>query len=88
MRLTSSCTSGVTPRLGNDERTFIGRWLRSAEKPECISALTARAMARAVPSAGQSFASGNISARYSQMARLSHTVRSLCFSAGTLPEGE
>ncbi len=67
---------------------FIGRWSRSAAKPECISALTARATARAALSSGHSFAAGNVSARYSQIARLSHTVSSLCLSAGTLPEGE
>ena len=61
---------------------------RMAWKPEAISALTARAMARAARSSGQRRASGKSSAAYSQMARDSQTTRSPCRSAGTLPEGE
>jgi hypothetical protein len=63
-------------------------WLRRAVKPECISAVTERATARAVASWGHSFAWGKSSARYSQMASESQMSSSPCTSAGTLPLGE
>ena len=66
---------------------FIGKWLRSAPKPECISAQTLRARARLLTSCGQSFLSGNRSATYSAMASVSHTARSPSTSTGTRPAG-
>ena len=55
-------------------------------KPECISALTARASARRARSAGHS--AGTCSATYSQMASESQTTVSPSIRQGTLPEGE
>ena len=55
-------------------RMFIGQALRSALKPACISLETARAMARAETVLGHRCFSGNNSARYSMMARDSHTT--------------
>ncbi len=66
----------------------IGHSPRSEAKLECISAAAARPSARAAGSAGQSRASGNFSARYSQMAIESHTATSPSFSTGALPLGE
>ena len=70
-------------------------WVRSAPKPECISAATDRATARAARSAGHSLAAGTSSARYSLIASESQTVTSgwpgdvlAIESAGTLPVGE
>ena len=61
---------------------------RMAVNPLCISALTERAVARAMRSDGHSPASGNTSARYSAMADESQIVTSPWRSAGTRPEGE
>ena len=58
---------------------------RSAAKPECISAATERAMARARGCAGHSVFS--CSAQYSAMARLSQMVSPSCSSTGTSPAG-
>ena len=88
IRLMSACTSGVISRPGKLDRMFIGRCWRIAWNPECISALTARAAARIAGSFGQKSKVGNDSARYSQIARLSHTVSSPCFNAGSRPDGE
>ena len=88
IRLMSPCTSGVISRPGKLERIFIGRCWRKAGNPECISALTERAAARIAGSFGHSSKVGKDSARYSQIARLSHTVNSPCFKAGKRPEGE
>ena len=55
--------------------------------PECISAETQRASARACRSAGQMPSSGCVSARYSRMARLSQIAKSPSSSSGTMPEG-
>ena len=67
---------------------FIGQWLRSAEKPLCISALTLRARARGFASAGQTPACGKRSASVSAMASVSHTAKpSSSSSTGTLPAG-
>ena len=66
---------------------FIGKWLRSAPKPECISAQTLRARARAFASCGQRCFSGKLSARYSAIASVSHTARSPSISTGTRPAG-
>jgi hypothetical protein len=62
--------------------------LRSAAKPECISAETERAFALNARSVGHSFAAGAISARYSQMASESQTRTAPSVSAGTRPDGE
>ena len=62
------------------------QWLRSALKPECISALAQRAQARAAGSAGQTPACR--SARYSTIARESHTTVEPSCRQGTLPVGE
>jgi hypothetical protein len=67
---------------------FIGMALRSSPKPECISALTARAILRAAGSAGHSCRCGNSSASVSQMASESHTGSSSTHSTGTLPVGD
>ncbi len=60
--------------------------LRRFWKPACISAVTARAMARAAGSAGSR--AGFFSARYSPIASESHTVKPVVDQDGTLPEGE
>src|SRR5436190_7259048 len=51
-----------------ERRKFIAHSLRKAEKPECISFDTERAIARAVCPEGHSFFSGKLSAKYSRMA--------------------
>jgi len=61
---------------------------RRAEKPECISAAALRPSARATGSVGHSFAMGNFSARYSQIARLSQIVTPPSLSTGTNPAGD
>ncbi len=61
---------------------------RSAANPACISAATPRATARAVGSAGHSWAWGNRSATYSPIAKLSHTTMSPWWRHGTRPDGE
>ena len=72
----ASSRSRRAPTSGSDASMFIGQLLRSAVKPLCISAHIERAFARAFLSAGQSCLSGNVSARYSAMASVSHTLRS------------
>ena len=76
------------PTSGRWASMFIGQALRRPVKPLCISAQMLRARARAVRSAGQSCFSGNCSATYSAIARVSQTVRSPSTSTGTLPTGE
>ena len=66
---------------------FIGQALRSAVKPPCISAQMLRALARAALSLGHSCLSGNCSAAYSAIARLSQTLMSPSRSSGTVPVG-
>ena len=88
MRLMSPASSSPTGGVGNLASRSIDISLRSVAKPECISAEIERATARASRRCGQSRSSGWRSARYSRMARLSHTTRPLVLSAGTLPEGE
>ena len=66
---------------------FIGKWLRSAPKPECISAQTLRARARAFASAATAACPGNVSARYSAMASVSQTAKPSSTSTGTRPAG-
>ena len=67
---------------------FIDMAVRRPEKPECISALTERAIARAATSCGHMCRSGNCSARYSQIARVSQIVISPAISTGTRPAPE
>ena len=67
---------------------FIGHSRRSGTNPACISDAIARAWARAAGSAGQSFAAGNFSARYSRIASDSQTLTSPSISTGTLPVPE
>ena len=63
--------------------------LRSVAKPECISAATLRASARAPRPAGQASRAAGSSATYSQIASESQITRpSSAISAGTLPDGE
>jgi len=69
-------------------RTFIGSWLRSAPKPECISAAALRARARRPMSAGQPLPSSQRSLAYSQIASESQTTRSPSCSAGTRRLGD
>ena len=66
---------------------FIGQWLRKAVKPLCISAHTLRARARAKRSLGHKPRSGNRSAKYSAIAKVSHTTNPSSTSTGTLPNG-
>ena len=65
---------------------FIGMSRRMATNPECISALMARASARIFRSDGHK--EGEISARYSPIARESQTTVSPSTRQGTLPLGE
>jgi hypothetical protein len=62
--------------------------LRSAVKPECISATTERAKARAARSLGQSLASGNSSFSVSTIASESQMPSVPSIRYGTLPLGE
>lgn len=57
-------------------------------KPECISADTLRATARAAGSADHSPAAGNFSFTYSMIASESHTVSAPSFRIGTRPAAE
>src|SRR3546814_19283093 len=65
---------------------FIECLRRSAVKLECISAAIDRAIARAASSVGQNVSRPAFSARYSTIARLSHTPASPSHTIGTLPE--
>ncbi len=88
MRSISAPTSAGQVRGAKTLRTFIDRFWRSAGKPECISAQTDRAVARATESAGQPRVPGCASARYSRIASESQTHVSPSISTGTFPEGE
>ncbi len=66
---------------------FIVQCVRSAVKPECISAHTLRARARCCRSRGHSGAWGNFSARYSQIASESQMAKPSSTSTGTRPPG-
>jgi hypothetical protein len=59
-----------------------------AAKPECISAVTERAVARSARSAGHSPACGRSSAAHSAMASVSQTTSPLACRHGTRPVGE
>src|SRR6476620_2419078 len=65
---------------------FMPHSLRSAAKPECISAEIERAWARLAVLCGHSFFCGNFSARYSRIESESQIVISPSIKAGTLPE--
>src|SRR5690349_6784075 len=73
-RAMSAATGSLTELIGVELRKFIHIALRRSMKPECISALTDRALARAALSRGHSALSGNVSARYSQIASESQIV--------------
>src|SRR5216683_5768056 len=88
MRSISSMTSAGQVRGAKTLRTFIDRFWRSAGKPECISAQTDRAVARATDSAGQPRVPGCASARYSRIASESQTRVSPSISTGTFPDCE
>src|SRR6266571_5286289 len=88
MRSISSPTSAGQARGAKTLRTFIDRFWRNAGKPECISAQTDRAVARATASAGHPRTLGCVSARYSRIASESQTQVSPSISTGTFPDGE
>jgi len=81
-------TSAGQARGAKTLRTFIDRFWRNAGKPECISAQTDRAVARATGSAGHPWTPGCASARYSRIASESQTQVSPSISTGTFPDGE
>ena len=81
----SASASSVAGRPSR--RRFIGRLRRSAEKPECISADSERASARAAGSRGQIARSGCVSARCSTTASESQTTKAPSCSTGTFPAG-
>ena len=85
MRSTSASSAAVTAVRRLRARAFIGHSERSVVNPECISALTARASARAARSCGQPLPLS--SATYSQMASESHTRTSPSCRTGTRPLG-
>ncbi len=66
-------------------RAFMGHSMRTLMKPECISALTARATALASRSRGNPLCV--TSAMYSQIARESHTHSGPLRRTGTRPLG-
>eukprot|EP01139_Manchomonas_bermudensis_P020855 Amastigsp_a680092_21.p4 type:complete len:151 gc:universal Amastigsp_a680092_21:256-708(+) len=90
VRRASSATTGsgqgASPLSVTRTPTFMERSVRTAEKPECISAETDIAKARAALSRGH--ASGASSAQYMQIASESQTTTSPWCRAGTLPVGE
>ena len=92
MRATFSRNSGCSastraPTSGSAASMFIPNALRMAPKPECISAQTQRARARARASVGHSCLPGKRSARYSAIASVSQTARPSSTSTGTRPAG-
>src|SRR6185295_15986803 len=87
MRRTSAATGLSSRPFGLRPRNSMGQCSRSAWNPECISAETLRASARAAAALGHR--AGWSSASSSMIARLSQTTRPPpTSSAGTLPEGE
>ena len=83
-----SAATGVNSFPGGPKRAVksIGRKVRSAANPLCISALIERANARAPGSAGHK--DGSRSAKYSAIASESQIRSSPASSTGTLPLGE
>src|SRR5260370_23884049 len=88
MRSTYMYADGVCARFFGWRQNVMGHARRGGTSPACISAEIARAWARAWGSAGQSFASGDFSARYSRIASDSQTWTSPSASAGTLSARE
>ena len=81
MRAISAERSGFGAVLRPVARAFMGHCERRIEKPACISAHTARAMARAARSCGQPRPAS--SQAYSQIASESHTSSDPCCRTGT-----
>jgi hypothetical protein len=67
---------------------FIGQSCFKAGNSECISALTDLALARRLGLLGQPAPPSMSAEMYSQIARESQTVISLCNKTGTFSEGE
>ena len=91
-RATSARTAGLSrqisaPCSGKWASMFMGQLARKPIKPECISAQMLRAWARAAASRGHRCLSGNISARVSAIANVSHTASAPLCNTGTLPAG-
>ena len=86
MRATSASASGVRPNPEKSRPRFIHIDCRNPKKPACISALMARACARATGSAGHS--DGAISAQYSHTASDSQARAPRCSRYGTSPLGD
>ena len=87
MRRRSSATAGVIGTRRPVARAFIGQAFLSAPNPECISADSARAIARSGASAGQPRPPAS-SERYSQIAIDSQIMSSPWTSTGTRRVGE
>ena len=87
LRTASLSRMAKAPISGRWASMFMGQALRIPAKPLCISAQMLRARARSATAEGQSFLSGNFSATYSAMARVSQTAKSPSTSTGTLPTG-
>ena len=88
MRSISLRAAGLILTPGRSARTFIGKALRKAAKPACISALIALASARAGTVSGHKRAPGTISAMYSQIASDSQiTAPSGVLRVGTVRAG-
>jgi hypothetical protein len=92
MRSTSARTAGWSrqtsaPTCGRDASMFMPQWLRRALKPECISAQTLRARARAWRSRGHSAAVRERLGHVLAMASESQIARPSSTSTGTLPGG-
>src|SRR5690554_6716277 len=87
MRAISSAILSETNR-STEALQFIGQSFFRMGNSEWISAQMERALARFLGLAGQPRPSSSCSEMYSQMARESHTVVSLCSSAGTFRDGE
>jgi hypothetical protein len=88
MRSTSACTCTFQPLPGRRASMLTGICPRRWPKPECISAQTERARARARASSGQTLSAGKRSARYSTIASVSQTAKSPSSSTGTRPAGD
>ena len=87
LRTASLSRRANAPISGKYASMFIGQALRMPMKPLCISAQMLRARARSLTALGQRFFSGNFSAAYSAMAKVSQTAKSPSTNTGTLPTG-
>jgi len=83
MRSMSAMARVHTLWPGKSPLRFIGSAERRLAKPECISPQIARQCARAARSSGRSPLPGTVSARYSPIARVSHTFTPSCVRHGT-----